>query len=112
VQGEQLYLSKCSNCHQKNGQGLGRVYPPIDTSDYIDSKFQDVLCLLRYGKTGEIVVNGIMYNQAMPPPSLTDLEIAELATYMYNNWGRKEGIVEVRDVSQKMVNCNDEHSEK
>ncbi|MEJ7647197.1 MAG: cytochrome c [Chryseolinea sp.] len=105
VKGEQLYQMNCSNCHQKNGRGLGRVYPPVDTSDFIDNKFQDVLCLLRYGRKGEIIVNGKMYNQAMPPPALTDLEIAEIATYLYNNWGRKRGIVEVTDVSQKMLNC-------
>ncbi len=105
VQGERLYLSKCSNCHQANGRGLGRIYPPLDTSDYVDNQLQDVLCLMRYGKKGEIIVNGIMYNQPMPAPALTDLEIAELATYLYNSWGREKGIVDVRDVAQKMMNC-------
>lgn len=108
VKGEQLYLNNCSNCHQKNGRGLGRVYPPVDTSDYIDNQLQNVLCLLRYGKKGEIIVNGTMYNQTMPPPALTDLEIAELATYLYNNWGRKKGIVEVSEVSQKMLRCKED----
>jgi mono/diheme cytochrome c family protein len=60
---------------------------------------------MRYGKKGEIIVNGIMYNQPMPAPALTDLEIAELATYLYNSWGREKGIVDVRDVAQKMMNC-------
>jgi len=112
VKGKELYQNNCSNCHQKNGRGLGRVYPPVDTSDYIDNHLQEVLCLLRYGKNGELIVNGKMYNQEMPAPALTDLEIAELATYLYNNWGREKGIVEVSDVSRKMLDCESVKSEQ
>jgi mono/diheme cytochrome c family protein len=107
IQGKQLYFMHCSNCHQKNGQGLGRVYPPIDTSDYIDKNMEAVVCLIRNGKTGELVVNGKIYNQAMPPfPALSDLEIAQIATYIYNSWNRKQGIIEVKSVSKILSACD------
>lgn len=108
-QGETLYQKNCSNCHQKDGVGLGRVYPPLATSDYMEKNFNDVICLIRHGKKGELMVNGKNYNQPMPGvPSLTDLEIAEIATYIYNTWGRNEGIVEVRKVSSILATCNEE----
>ena len=106
VHGEQLYIKHCSNCHQADGSGLGRVYPPLDTSDYMRKSFKDVLCLMRHGKSGELIVNGVQYNQAMPGvPTLTDLDIAEIATYIYNTWSHERGIVEVKEVSRLLTEC-------
>ncbi|MFN3841405.1 MAG: c-type cytochrome [Cyclobacteriaceae bacterium] len=107
-QGEQLYLNHCSNCHQSNGTGLGRVYPPLHQSDYMKNNFETVICIMKNGLEGEIVVNGKDYNQAMPGvPALTDLEIAEIATYIYNTWEHQRGLVDVNEVSQILRQCND-----
>jgi cytochrome c551 len=101
VHGEQLYIKNCSNCHQKNGTGLGLLYPPINGSDYLAQHKDEVICLMRNGKSGELIVNGKNFNKEMPAiPSLTDLEIAEIATYIYNSWGRDDGIIEVSEVFQ------------
>lgn len=106
VQGEQLYTKYCSNCHQSDGSGLGRLYPPLNTSDYMQQNFTDVICLMRHGKTGELIVNGESFNQPMPGvPSLTDLEIAEIATYIYNSWSHERGIIEVKEASRILAEC-------
>lgn len=107
VRGEKLYATHCSNCHQMNGRGLARLYPSLDTSDYMEKNFDQVICLMRTGIGGEIVVNGKEFNQPMPGnPSLSDLEIAEIATYIYNSWTHERGIVEVRDVSKILARCD------
>src|SRR5882672_9894998 len=96
VQGEELYIKHCSNCHQKSGKGLGLVYPPLGPSDYMEKNFDDVLCQMKYGRKGFLSVNGKDFNQPMPGVrSLTELEIAEVATYIYNTWGHDRGMVEV-----------------
>lgn len=106
VQGEKLYLKHCSNCHQTDGSGLGRVYPPLDTSDYMENNFEDVICLIRHGKSGELIVNGQQFNQPMyGVPTLSPLEIAEIATYIYNTWSHERGIVEVTEVSKILDRC-------
>lgn len=106
IAGEQLFVEHCSNCHQKNGKGLGLLYPPVDKSDFMDKNFDQVLCLIRNGIKGEIGVNGNSYNKEMPPiPSLTDLEIAEITTYLYNTWGRDRGLIEVKDASKILGVC-------
>ena len=33
IQGKQLYTTHCSNCHQENGDGLGKLFPPLAKSD-------------------------------------------------------------------------------
>jgi len=107
IQGEQLFVRHCSNCHQKNGQGLGRLYPPVDKSDFMEKNFEETICLIRNGRNGELVVNGKSFNQPMPGiSSLTDLEIAEIATYIYNSWEHRRGIVEVKSVSSILEKCN------
>jgi cytochrome c551 len=106
VQGEQLYTKHCSNCHQPNGTGLGLVYPPLNKSDFMDTHFEEVICLMKYGREGELIVNGKSYIQPMPGvASLTDIEIAEIATYIYNSWEHAHGIVEVKEVSRIISEC-------
>lgn len=107
IQGEQLYVRHCSNCHQKNGKGLGLIYPPLDSSDYMQNHLEEVLCLMRHGKSGEVFVNGRNFNQPMPGvPTLSDLEIAEIATYIYNSWSHERGIVDVKTASQILSDCD------
>jgi cytochrome c551 len=109
-QGEQLYEQHCSNCHQPTGKGLGRIYPPLDSSDYMEKNFESVICLIRNGKKGELIVNGKNFNQPMPGIAvLTDLEIAEITTYIYNTWQHKRGIVEVKEVSSVLDRCPPEN---
>jgi cytochrome c551 len=106
VRGEQLYVLHCSNCHQKDGKGLGLVYPPVDDSDFMEKNFETTLCLMKYGIKGEVTVNGKVYNQAMPGVrSLTDLEVAEIATYIYNSGNHKRGLIPVLDVEKIMRDC-------
>ncbi len=85
---------------------MGLVYPPLAASDYFEKNFNTSLCLMKYGKQGEIVVNGKNFNKPMPGvPSLTELEIAEIATYLFNSWGRERGIVEIPEVKTALDEC-------
>lgn len=106
LKGEQLYLQHCSNCHQEDGKGLGRLYPPIADSDFVKENSDEIICLMRYGIEGELIVNGIMYNMPMPPnPALTDLDIAQIATYILNSWGHDKGLIDVKSVSPLLDSC-------
>lgn len=106
AQGEKLYLKHCSNCHQPDGTGLGRLYPPLHVSDFMEQNLEEVICLIRYGKSGELIVNGKQYNLPMPGVEyLSDLEVAEIATYIYNTWSHERGIIEVINVSDIMNDC-------
>jgi cytochrome c551 len=109
VQGEQLYIKHCSNCHQKNGTGLGLLYPPLAKSDFVDQNFEAVVCLMRHGIDGELIVNGKSFNKSMPGiPLLTDLEIAEITTYLYNTWDHKRDSIELQEITNILNRCVDE----
>jgi cytochrome c551 len=106
VHGEKLYAKNCSNCHQLNGTGLGLVYPPLYKSDFMENNFESVICLMRHGIKGELLVNGKSFNQQMHGIStLSDLEIAEIATYIYNTWEHKRGLIDVQEVARIKSGC-------
>ena len=106
LQGEKLFEKNCSNCHQKAGTGLGLLYPPLNKSDFMDNHLEEVICLMKNGKKGELIVNGKSFNKAMPAiPSLTNLEVAEIATYIFNTWEHKKGLIEVKTVDSVLAKC-------
>ena len=57
-----------------------------------------------HGLMGEIEVNGVKYNNVMAPPgippgSLTDNQIADVLTYIRNEWGNSASSVSPEEVA-------------
>lgn len=103
IQGQQLYLQHCSNCHQEDGAGLNRLIPPLRESDYMLKDVKRSIYIIKRGLKGSITVNGIEYNQPMPGNNnLTPLEIAQIATYIYNVWGNKQGLITTEIVKEAL----------
>lgn len=106
TEGILVYKNNCANCHQKKGEGLAALYPPLAKSDFLVDK-NAVICLIRYGQQGPISVNGKPYNRPMPPqPHLSDLEVAELVTYIYNEWGSETKLTDVKAVTPILEKCS------
>ncbi len=104
IGGKELYEQNCANCHQKDGKGLQSLYPPIAGSDYLKDK-EKVIYIIKNGLSGEILVNGKKYNQPMPANNqLTNLDIAEVVTYIYNEWHGETKITEVKEVEKVLNN--------
>ncbi|MCW5909650.1 MAG: cytochrome c [Cyclobacteriaceae bacterium] len=109
AEGEVLYRQHCANCHQQDGTGLGKLFPPLAKSDYMDKNRDAVICLMKYGIKGEVVVNGVSYNHEMKGiTALTDLEIAEITTYIYNSWGNEGEWVDVNQATKVLSACKAE----
>lgn len=105
TEGILVYKNNCANCHQNKGEGLAALYPPIANSDYLANK-KSVICLIRYGQQGPIKVNGKTYNRPMPAqPQLSDLEVAELVTYIYNQWGNETKLTSVKKITPVLKEC-------
>ena len=103
IGGKEVYELNCANCHQKDGKGLQSLYPPVAGSDYLKNK-DKVIYLIKNGLLGEILVNGKKFNQPMPANNqLTNLDIAEVVTYIYNEWNGETIITEVKEV-EKVLN--------
>jgi cytochrome c551 len=106
IDGQVLYKTHCANCHQENGQGLAGLYPPIMGSDYLKKNKESILCSMRNGLQDTIVVNGKSYHQPMPANTqLQALDVAEIATYIYNEWGNEKVITDVKSVQKVLEGC-------
>lgn len=106
VQGQALYDAHCSNCHQEDGSGLRRLIPPLANSDYMRQNIERTVCIIKHGMEGQIMVNGHDYHQKMPGnKELKDIEIAEIATFIYNSWGNQKGYIGVQEVSSYLKSC-------
>lgn len=107
IQGKATYNFSCVNCHQKDGGGLKKLIPPLANSDYLSNNQEKIPCLIRYGAKVPIAVNGVTYEPTMPAhPQLTDLEIAEVITYINNSWDNESGFVDAKQVAAWMKQCN------
>ena len=92
--GHSLYLNQCAQCHGDNGEGRGD-YPPLagNRTVTMSSSVNLVRIILSGGFAPTTDGNPRPYG--MPPfgHTLSDSEVAEVATYVRNAWGQKAGAV-------------------
>ncbi len=100
IQGRDLFKLNCASCHQTDGKGLKKLIPPLAKSDFLRENQTKSIHLIKYGASEPITVNGISYQPTMPPhPHLSNLEIAEIMTYINNSWGNEFGFMDGKMVS-------------
>jgi nitrite reductase (NO-forming) len=98
--GARVFAANCSACHMKEGQGLPGTFPPLAKSDYLNANKERAIKILNKGLTGEITVNGQKYNNVMPHLELSDDDIANVLTFVYNSWGNAGHEVDVSEVKK------------
>jgi len=99
--GQSLYSTHCSACHQSGGQGLAGAFPPLAKSDYMMKDRSRTLETVIQGRSGEIKVNGQTYNAVMPGMGhLSDTEIAAILTFATNSWGNTASAFSVTEVAR------------
>ena len=89
AEGASVYRNRCARCHGRNGEGQWYGH---DAAPRLDGNFA------RLSVRG-IAVQVIQGGSYMPPfASLTDREIAAVATYIRNSFGNNYGIATEEEV--------------
>ena len=91
----------CLACHQPDGTGVPNLNPPlVKTKWVLGDKKQLAKIVLKGLKGGEIDIDGDQFHNPMPPQEsvLSDQEIADVLTYVRNNFGNKASLVTVAEV--------------
>ncbi len=99
--GAQLYLQKCSYCHGRDGRARGEFVPPLaGSSSLLADTPASVINIILNG-AGRVVADGVPDSYRMPPyrVTLTDQEIADLATFVRSSWGNTGGAVTAGEVA-------------
>lgn len=87
--GQEVFTTTCKVCHQENGQGLPKLYPPLAQSDFLATDPKRAIGIVLNGLNGEITVNGNLYNMEMPAQKLNDQQVADVLNFVRNSWGNK-----------------------
>ncbi|MEJ6621214.1 MAG: cbb3-type cytochrome c oxidase subunit II [Opitutae bacterium] len=102
----------CVSCHQPTGLGLVGAFPPLANSDWVLGDKERIIKISMYGLMGEIEVNGVKYNGVMIPPglpagSLSDQQIADVLTYIRNDWGNSASSISKGEVAHVRATIKD-----
>jgi len=102
ARGKTIYLQRCMVCHQADGGGVPKLNAPLDASSTVNGS--DISKLVKYivkGLNDRIEIDGEFYANAMPAADdLKDQQIADVLTFIRNNWSNKAGPITLTQVKQ------------
>lgn len=100
--GARVYASRCSSCHQPDGQGVEGVYPPLAGDPVVtaDDPTRHVQIVL-FGLQGKSI-GGVSYPSAMPAwgDRLSNEEVAAVVNHERTSWGNDAPTVTAEDVAE------------
>ena len=96
--GKEVYVAYCVSCHRDQGEGVEALYPPVAKSDYLMADKNRSIRQLLYGVSGEMKVNGKLYNTEMTGFELNDEQASDVLNYIRNSFGNKGNAVKPEDV--------------
>ena len=105
VNGRDLYISHCQNCHGAKGEGLGALTPPLTDSVFMKANKQQLACIIRNGISAPVTVHGKVYEGKMPDFNMANIDIAQVIVYITNGFGYKQGMYTSEQVEQDLKNC-------
>ena len=104
--GKVVYTTSCLVCHQADGGGVPRMNPPLSKTKWVLGDKKELITLMLKGMNEPIEIEDEEYHNPMPPhKELSDQQIADVLTYVRNNFGNKASAVtsgEVKSVRAKL----------
>lgn len=104
TRGEIIYKQTCIACHMADGLGAPPMNPTLARTSFVLGDKKALISIVLKGMTNQSI-EGKNYHNVMPPLDfLTDEQIADVLSYVRNNFGNKESIVaseEVKALRQK-----------
>lgn len=99
--GSIVYASYCLACHQADAGGVPNMNPPLTKTEYVLGDKKRLINILLNGLNEEVKINDDTYSNPMPPHNfLTDDQIADVLTYVRNNFGNKASQVNKPEVAK------------
>lgn len=100
--GKKIFSANCATCHQANGLGVAGQYPPLAGSEIVNGGSRRPVMIVLKGLQGPLTVKGQHYGSAVMQPwekTLNDQKIADVLTYVRQEWGNTAGPVSAEGVA-------------
>jgi mono/diheme cytochrome c family protein len=99
--GKALYATYCLTCHQADGGGVPNLNPPLIQTSYVTGGKEPLIKIILRGLSSHVEIDGEFYSNNMPPFEwLKDQQIADVLTYIRNNFGNKGSAVVKTEVQK------------
>lgn len=101
ARGKRLFVANCASCHQATGLGQPGVYPSLHGSTVVNGGGGHLVRLVLHGAQGPWTAKSGQYNNAMTAwgPALTDKQIAQILTYIRQDFGNSAGPITPEQVA-------------
>ncbi|GAC1424988.1 MAG: hypothetical protein NVS1B13_09770 [Flavisolibacter sp.] len=104
--GKAVYGSFCLTCHQADGSGVPNMNPPLIKTKWVLGPKEVLITQVLQGSKGKVEIDGDIFHNAMPPlAALTDVQIADVLTYIRNSFGNRASLVspaQVKNIRAKV----------
>ena len=97
--GKKVYQKNCLTCHQVNGGGVPKMNPPLINAAFVKGDKKKLIQWVLLGSVVKVPIDGKYYSNNMPPQAtLQDQDIADVLTYIRNNFKNKASPITATDV--------------
>jgi mono/diheme cytochrome c family protein len=99
--GRDIYLTRCTACHQVDGGGIPGNCPPFQGSPRLAGSSEELIRLMLLGQRGPLR-DGKIYKGIMPSwrADLTDEQTAEVLNYILTTWSPQSRKVSAEEVAK------------
>jgi mono/diheme cytochrome c family protein len=99
TRGTAVYRQECLSCHQADGSGVPHLNPPLTQSTTVLKDSKKSIAIILKGMSDRTPIDDEYYSNNMAPHNnLTDQQIADVLTYIRNNFGNKANAVTPAEV--------------
>ena len=104
VNGKKVYQKNCLTCHQANGGGVPKINPPLINAAFVKGDAQKLIRWVLLGSAQKVPIDGKYYSNNMPAQAtLKDQDIADVLTYIRNNFKNKTSAISANEVKETRV---------
>ncbi|WP_017258112.1 c-type cytochrome [Pedobacter arcticus] len=90
LKGKAVYQKYCLSCHQADGGGVPNLNPPLIKTTYVLGDQTRLINILLKGMSTGVIIDDEEYTNPMPPLNfLSDEQVADVLTYVRNNFQNK-----------------------
>lgn len=105
--GKKVYAKNCLTCHQANGGGVPKMNPPLTNAEFVKGDKAKLIQWVLMGSTQKVPIDGKYYSNNMPAQAtLKDQDIADVLTYIRNNFKNKASVITEADVKNVRLTIN------
>jgi glucose/arabinose dehydrogenase/mono/diheme cytochrome c family protein len=99
--GQKVYQIYCASCHMMSGKGAPGMNPPLIGTEWVLGDKERLVKVVLNGMNEPVKIKGEIFQNIMASHAfLTDQQIADVLSFVRNNWGNEASYITVDEVAE------------